>query len=123
MRKRFRLYLQTEKGCLRIVPLGRVTLEQVEPILGAAQSGLRIFPVVVVDLREAAVVAPAVTEQLQQGLQQLVAERRLALGLEPDRWILQTASAPCCHGRHSCQQCRHHRATAKQAQEKATGES
>ncbi len=106
MKRNFQLYLQATDGYLRVVPLGRVTPAQVPQILGAAQSGLQAFPVVVIDMREAAVAPPAVVEQLQDGLRRLVAERRLLLGLESNRWILRRPPSQACRCTGNCQNCR-----------------
>jgi hypothetical protein len=114
MKRRFQLYLQAMDSYLRIVPLGHVTPEQVEPILGAAQSGLAAFPVVVIDLRDAAAVAAPVVELLQDGLRQLVAARQLVLGLEPNRWILRKPPQEPCRGAGNCQNCRHQQAPPQQ---------
>lgn len=107
MKRNFQLFLQATDGSLRVVPLGRITSAQVEPILGAAQSGLAAFPVVVIDLRDASVVPPAVVAQLQEGLRQIVATRKLVLNLEPHRWILQKPSHESCLCAGNCVNCRH----------------
>ncbi|AEB08230.1 hypothetical protein [Desulfobacca acetoxidans] len=106
MSHEFRLYLQALDSHLRVAPLGKLTGSGVEQILGAAQAGLRVFPVVVVDLQGAENSTADTLTRLEEGLRQLVSEKKLILGLEPEKWILQ-GSPPekICHCCNNCENC------------------
>jgi len=101
----FRLYLRVLDGHLQIVPWGNLTDGGVEQILGAAQAGLRVFPVIVVNVQEARDLQEDHLARLEAGLRRLVAEKRLILGLEPQRWTLQTPPRPSCRCQGDCRNC------------------
>lgn len=90
MSREFRLYLQVLEGHLGLMPVGSLTEKGVKQILGAAQAGLRVYPVIVVDLKEITDRPDDALARLEEGLQRLVEEKRLLLGLEPQKWTLQT---------------------------------
>lgn len=85
-----KLYLEVAEGQLRVVPKGYLTDLGVKRILGATQAGLRVFPVVVVDLREAGEVSETTLTLLEDGLRQIIAEKKQVLLSEPGKWTLQT---------------------------------
>ncbi|MBM4287888.1 MAG: hypothetical protein FJ135_07025 [Deltaproteobacteria bacterium] len=101
----FRLFIQVSDRHLRLVPLGTLTTQGVQHILGAAQAGLQAFPVVVVDLQEAGEVPEGLLPRLEEGLRQLVAAKRLILGLETERWTLQPPPPKTCRCQGDCQNC------------------
>jgi hypothetical protein len=73
-----------------LMPLGSLMEKGIKQILGAAHAGLRIYPVIVVDLKEITDMTDDALHWLEEGLQRLVEEKRLWLGLEPQKWTLQT---------------------------------
>ena len=87
------------------MPWGTITASGVKQILGASQAGLQAYPVVVVDLHEIKDLKQEIRDLLEEGLRQLVAEKRLILGLEPQRWTLQTAMPKSCKCQGNCQNC------------------
>ncbi len=105
MSNAFRLYLRVMDGHLQIVPWGNLTDSGVDQILGAAQAGLRVFPVIVVDLHDARDLPEDALARLEAGLRQLVAARGLVLGLEPQKWTLQTAPPHSCQCQGDCRNC------------------
>lgn len=102
-----KLYLQVAKGHLRVLPKGYLNALGVKRILGATQAGLRVFPVVVVDLREAREVSETTLTLLEDGLRQIIAEKKQALIAEPGKWTLQTLSPfkEDCHCKGNCRNC------------------
>jgi hypothetical protein len=103
-----KLYLQVAEGHLRVVPKGYLTELGVKRILGATQAGLRVFPVVVVDLGEAREVSETILTHLEDGLRQIIAEKKQVLLSEPGKWTLQTFSPSMddCRGHGDCSRCR-----------------
>ncbi|MBW1991492.1 MAG: hypothetical protein JRI59_05155 [Deltaproteobacteria bacterium] len=67
---------------MQIRPKGRMEAADVNPILGVAGSGLKVFPVVVIDLREVKGMAAEVPGLLEEGIKDLIAARKLALSRE-----------------------------------------
>ena len=106
----FRLFSQVTDGHLRLVPLGELSSNGVKQLLGASQAGLQAFPVVVVDLQETRNATSEMLDRLEAGLRQLVADKKLILGLEPQRWTLQKMPHQACQCQGNCRNCpnRHH---------------
>jgi len=105
MSREFRLYLQVLEGHLGLMPVGSLAEKGVKQILGAAQAGLRIYPVIVVDLKEITDMTDDALARLEEGLQRLVEEKRLLLGLEPQKWTLPTPPQTTCRCEGSCHRC------------------
>jgi hypothetical protein len=79
MSKRFKLHMLVEDRHLRIMPKVDLALKDVNIILGATRSALRVFPVVIVDLAEFRGLAAEVPDLLEEGLGSLIAKQKLAL--------------------------------------------
>ena len=105
MSREFRLYLQVLEGHLGLMPSGSLTEKGVTQILGAAQAGLRVYPVIVVNLKEVTEMTDDALARLEEGLQRLVEEKRLVLGLEPQKWTLQTPPQASCRCQGDCRRC------------------
>ncbi len=109
MTKEYRLRLQVANVHLRLIPQGPLNTAAVEQLLGVARSGLTFFPVVTVDLRGAWDVKEAHLTLLEEGLQQLISEKKLALTCEipKSRWVVHRppADRPGGKGDDPCQAC------------------
>lgn len=109
MSKRFKLHLLVEDGHLRIMPKGDLALKDVNLILGAARSALRVFPVIIVDLQKVRGLAAPVPDLLEEGLRSLISEQKSVLREKMPhlRWKVyqpETHADPCtCRG--SCRNC------------------
>jgi hypothetical protein len=79
MSKRFKLHMLVEDGHLRIMPKGDLAFQDVNVILGAARSALRVFPVLIVDLVEVRELAAQVPDLLEDGLRSLITEQKSVL--------------------------------------------
>ncbi len=76
MSREFKLYLQAQEGHLKLMPWGSLAEKEVKQILGVAQAGLRVYPVVVVDLKKSTDVTEDALAGLEAGLKRLVAPVR-----------------------------------------------
>lgn len=108
MSREFKLYLQALEGHLRLMPWGSLTEKEVRQILGVAQAGLRVYPVVVVDLKESTDVTEDALARLEAGLKRLVEEKRLRLGVEPQKWTLPSLPQTFCRCEDDCHRCACH---------------
>ena len=79
-----RLHLQLGDGHLRVVPQGDLTECKIRQILRAAEVGLHVFPLVVVDLLTSRGLTASALNLLEEGLQQIIAKRKEVL-LKPQR--------------------------------------
>ncbi len=105
MSREFKLYLQARGGHLKLMPWGSLTDKEVNQILGVAQAGLRVYPVVVVDLKDSTDVTEDALTRLEGGLKRLVEEKRLRLGLEPQKWTLPSPPPTPCRCPGDCRGC------------------
>jgi hypothetical protein len=92
MAKDPRLHLQVADGHLRLMPQGDLTEPKIKQILRAAEVGLRVFPLVVVDLRTSKGSTESAINLLEEGLQQIIAKRKHVL-LNPQGTDLGNNSA------------------------------
>jgi hypothetical protein len=105
MSREFKLYLQAREGHLKLMPWGSLMEKEVKQILGAAQAGLRVYPVVVVDLKDSTDVKEDTLARLEAGLKRLVEEKRLRLGLEPQKGTLPSPPPLPCRCQDDCRGC------------------
>ncbi|MBW1917613.1 MAG: hypothetical protein JRI57_06280 [Deltaproteobacteria bacterium] len=85
MPKDFQLHLQVSHGQLRLLPAGWLNPAEVHVILGAARSGLTLFPVIIIDLQQIHKANQESLKLLEEGLEQIIAEKKLALCRECPR--------------------------------------
>ncbi|MDD3581667.1 MAG: hypothetical protein PHW74_11670 [Desulfobacca sp.] len=115
MSKALKLHLQVTDGHLRLLPKGKLNILDVDLLLGAARSGLGFFPVIIIDLVELGKVDNAKLDLLENGLAQIIRERKFALSAERPqlRWTVHKLPFPesecACGG--NCQNCpcQHHK--------------
>jgi hypothetical protein len=74
-----KLHLQVADGHLRLVPRGNLTDLGIRRILRATEAGLQVFPLVIVDLQESRGIKQDIVTLLQEGLRQVIAQRKQAL--------------------------------------------
>jgi hypothetical protein len=79
MAKDPRLHLQVADGHLRLMPQGDLTEPKIKQILRAAEVGLRVFPMVVVDLRTSKESTKSAINLLEEGMQRIIAKRKHVL--------------------------------------------
>ena len=79
-----RLHLQVAEGPLQLVPQGDLTEGKIRQILRAAEVGLHVFPMVVVNLQSSRGLTASALNLLEKGLQQIIARKKDAL-LNPPR--------------------------------------
>ena len=79
MVKDSRLHLEVVDGHLRLVPQGNLTDRRISQILRAAEVGLQVFSLVVVDLQESRGSEEGALTLLEEGLQQIIAKRKQAI--------------------------------------------
>jgi hypothetical protein len=119
MSHNYKLRLQVRNGHLRLIPQGPLTTPAVEQLLGVARSALTFFPMLLVDLRGTRKAQEDDLALLEEGLQQLISEKKLALTSEMPqmRWVVHqpsTSRTPCtCGG--LCQDCPHRSLDPSQA--------
>jgi len=122
MSKEYRLHLQVADGNLRLIPRGPLSQSAVEQLLGVARSALTFFSMLTVDLRGTWEVKDPCLALLEEGLQQLISEKKLALTREkPElRWEVHQPAIPQnhCTCDVSCQDCPHRSVDSAQAPEK-----
>jgi hypothetical protein len=75
-----KLHLQVADGHLRLVSRGNLTDLGIKRILRATEAGLQVFPLVIVDLQESKGIKQNIVTLLEEGLRQLIAQRKQALG-------------------------------------------
>jgi len=75
----FKLLLQVVDGHLRLVSRGNLTGFKVKQILRATEAGLRVFPVVIVEVQEPPGDPEDVFALLEDGLRYIIAQRTQAL--------------------------------------------
>jgi hypothetical protein len=92
----YKLRLQVRNGHLRLIPQGTLTIPAVEQLLGVARSALTFFPMLLVDLRRTRQAQDEDLALLEEGLQQLISEKKLALTCEMPqmRWVVHQPSTP-----------------------------
>jgi hypothetical protein len=73
-----KLHLQVADGHLRLVPRGNLTDLGIRRILRATEAGLQVFPLVIVDLQESRGIKQGIVTLLQEGLRQIIAQRKQA---------------------------------------------
>jgi hypothetical protein len=129
MTKNYKLHLQVRNGHLRLIPKGPLTNPAVEQLLGVARSALTFFPMLIVDLRGAWEVKDANLALLEEGLQQLISEKKLALTCEMPqlRWAVHQPSTPhtACTCKGLCQDCPNRKSSPAQVHQhhaKASGD-
>lgn len=109
MSKDLKVHLQVTEGRLRLFPKGKLKIPDVDLLLAAARSGLTIFPVIVIDLQELGEAAEGSLALLEEGLRQLIGEKKLTLSSEQPNlhWIVDKSvtSCPECPCRGNCQNC------------------
>jgi hypothetical protein len=122
MTQDYKLHLQVGNGNLRLIPKGPLSDRAVERLLGVARSALTFFPMLTVDLRGAWEVKDAYLVLLEDGLQRLISEKKLALTCElPQlRWVVHPSSSPhtACKCGGWCQDCPHRSTDSSQIPEK-----
>ncbi|MCL4501250.1 MAG: hypothetical protein M1438_05265 [Deltaproteobacteria bacterium] len=96
MTKEYEIHIQVTNGHLRLIPEGPLTQAAVEQLLGVARSALTFFSVLTVDLRGTWEVKDAYLANLEEGLQQLISEKKLALTSEKTQlcWKVHPPSTP-----------------------------
>jgi hypothetical protein len=111
MTKNYKLHLQVRNGHLRLIPQGVLTTPAVEQLLGVARSALTFFPMLLVDLRGTREAQDDDLTLLEEGLQQLISEKKLALTCEMPqmRWVVHQPSTPriACTCGGLCRDCPH----------------
>jgi hypothetical protein len=75
MENNFKLLVQLPNWHLRLIPRGTINDLGVKQILRVTEAGLRMFPVVIVDLQETGEFEENSLTILEKGLQQLIAQR------------------------------------------------
>lgn len=75
-----KLHLQVADGHLRLVSRGNLTDLGIKRILRATEAGLQVFPLVIVDLQESRGIKQNIVTLLEEGLRQIIAQRKQALG-------------------------------------------
>lgn len=75
----FKLHLQVADKHLRLVLRGDLTDLGIKQILQTTEAGLRVFPVVIVNLREASGSKENTMNLPEEGLRQIIAKRRQVL--------------------------------------------
>lgn len=122
MTKDYKLHLQVRNGNLKMIPQGPLTNAAVEQLLGVTRSALTFFSMLTVDLREAWEVKDASLALLEEGLQQLISEKKLALTCEMPqlRWVMQqpSNSSSACKCGCLCPDCPHRSADSSLSPEK-----
>ena len=117
----YKLHLQVRNGHLRLIPRGTLTTPAVEQLLGVARSALTFFPTLLVDLRGTRQAQDDDLALLEEGLQRLISEKKLALTCEMPqmRWVVHQPStlrtACTCGG--LCQECPHQSREHSQARQ------
>jgi hypothetical protein len=125
MRKEHKLHVQVRNGHLRLIPQGPMSTPAVEQLLGVARSALTFFPMITVDLRGVWEMTAAYLAILEEGLQQLISEKKLALTCEMPklRWVVHQPSendhACTCGNSCQCQDCPHRSGDSALAHQKA----
>lgn len=79
MARDFNISMQVTDGHLRLVSQGNLTDLAVRQLLRAAEAGLCVFPVVIVDLQGAREASAGAVTSLEEGLRQIIAQRKHAL--------------------------------------------
>jgi hypothetical protein len=115
----YKLHLQVRNGHLRLIPQGPLTIPAVEQLLGVARSALTFFPMLLVDLRRIRDPQEDDLALLEEGLQQLISEKKLALTCEMPqlRWVVHQPTSPrtACTCGGLCQDCPHRSLNPNQA--------
>jgi hypothetical protein len=111
MSHNYKLRLQVRNGHLRLIPQGPLTTPAVEQLLGVARSALTFFPMLLVDLRGTRKAQEDDLALLEEGLQQLISEKKLALTCEMPqlRWVVHQPTDPhtACKCGGLCRDCPH----------------
>jgi hypothetical protein len=119
MSHNYKLHLQVRNGHLRLIPKGTLTTPAVEQLLGVARSALTFFPMLLVDLRGTREAQEDDLALLEEGLQQLISEKKLALTCEMPqlRWVVHQPSTPrtACTCGGLCRDCPHQSSDPSQA--------
>jgi hypothetical protein len=76
MAKNFTISMQIAQGHLRLVLNGNLTDIGIMKILRAADAGLNVFPVIIVDLQEAKETTEEAVNLLEKGLQRIISVRK-----------------------------------------------
>jgi len=122
MTQNYKLHLQVRNGHLRLIPKGPLTASAVEQLLGVARSALTFFSMLIVDLRAVWQVKDADLALLEEGLEQLISEKKRALTCEMPqmRWVVHQPRIPrtACKCGGLCQDCPHRSANSSRAPEK-----
>jgi hypothetical protein len=122
MTRDYKLHLQVGNGHLRLIPQGPLSARAVEQLLELARSALTFFPMLTVDLRQAWELKDAYLDLLEEGLQRLISEKKLALTCEMPqlRWVARPSSSPhtACTCGGWCQDCPHRSGDSSQTPEK-----
>ena len=79
MARGFNLHLQVADGHLRLVSRGNLNDSKIKQILRAAEAGLHVFPVVVIDVQEAKGTMAEVFALLEEGLRKIILQRKQVL--------------------------------------------
>jgi hypothetical protein len=83
MAKNCNLHMQVADGYLVLASRGHLTDFKIKQILRAAEAGLHVFPVVVIDVQGAQGATADDFAMLEEGLRQIISERKQVL-LEAD---------------------------------------
>jgi pheromone shutdown protein TraB len=78
MAKEFIITMQVDDCRLCLILQGQLTDLAIKKILRAAEAGLQIFPVVMVEVQEATGTTEGVLAILEEGLRQLISEKKQA---------------------------------------------
>jgi len=79
MARDFNLHLQVADGHLRLVSRGNLNDLKIKQVLRAAEAGLHVFPVVVIDVQEAKGTTAEDFAMLEEGLRQIISKRKQVL--------------------------------------------